>query len=606
MCGISGYIGYKNAAEVILDSLKKLEYRGYDSWGIVVQSNEELLLAKKIGKIEEIMINDLKLPNSNIAIGHTRWATTGGVYDKNAHPFTDSTNSFTVVHNGIIENYLELKAGLQEAGTKFTSDTDSEVIVHLIAKAYQGNLREAVLKVVKHLIGSFALCVINKDSKEIVAARNGSPLLVGLGENENFLASDASAIIEHTKKVVYINDFEVIELKQDSLNIYDFNGKNKDYQIKVLNWGLEQAQKLGYKHFMLKEIFEQPKVVEDSLNISFNNILNTGARRRDSFSDEKECASIGASIQNTLDFKRIIIIACGTASYAGLVGKYIIEKIARIPIINEIASEFRYKDPIISEKDLVIAISQSGETADTLAAIRLAKQKGARTLGIINVVDSTIAREVNDVIYTRAGPEIGVASTKAFTSQLITLYKLAYYLAGKEHNFSPIVDKIKQTLKLNEQIKEVAKKYYQSTNFLYIGRNLSFPLALEGALKLKEISYIHAEAYPAGELKHGPIALVSEEMPTLAICPRDSVYAKTLSNIEEIKARSGRIITIATEGDTKVRAVSNDIIFVPEVEEILYPLILAIPLQLFAYHIADLRECDIDKPRNLAKSVTVE
>ena len=576
MCGIIGYIGKREGNDILIKGLENLEYRGYDSAGVAIIDHNIINTNKVEGRVKNLKVITL---NGNIGIGHTRWATHGKPENKNAHPFSDENNNFVVVHNGIIENYLELKAGLQEAGTKFTSDTDSEVIVHLIAKAYQGNLKEAVLKVVKHLIGSFALCVINKDSEEIVAARNGSPLLVGLGENENFLASDASAIIEHTKKVVYINDFEIVELKQDSLNIYNFEGESKDYQIKEINWDLEQAQKSGYKHFMLKEIFEQPKVVEDSLQIKFDLEKN---------------------------FSRIIIIACGTASYAGLVGKYVIEKLARIPILNEIASEFRYKDPIINANDLVIAISQSGETADTLAALRLAKQKGAKTLGIINVVDSTIAREVDQVVYTRAGPEIGVASTKAFTSQLITLYKLAYYLAGKEHDLSFLINKIKQTLELNNPIKEIAKKYYNYSNFLYIGRNLSFPLALEGALKLKEISYIHAEAYPAGELKHGPIALVSEEMPTLAICPKNSVYEKTLSNIEEIKARSGRIISIATEGDTKIRTVSNDIIFVPEVEDIFYPLILTIPLQLFAYHIADLRECDIDKPRNLAKSVTVE
>ena len=470
---------------------------------------------------------------------------------------------------------------MQEAGVNFTSDTDSEVIVHLIAKAYIGNLKEAVLKVVNYLQGSFALCVINKDSDEIIGARNGSPLLVGLGDNENFLASDASAIIEHTKKVIYVNDFEVVGVKKDSVNIYDFNGNEKPKEIKTINWDLEQAQKSGYKHFMLKEIYEQPKVIEDSMQINFNEMLNTGA-----------------------NFNRIIIVACGTASYAGLVGKYVIEKVAKVPVINEIASEFRYKECLINENDLVIAISQSGETADTLAAIRLAKQKGAKTLGLINVVDSTIAREVDDVVYTRAGPEIGVASTKAFTSQLITLYKLAFHLIGEEFQFD--VEKIKQALLLNESIRKLAKKYYQSTNFLYIGRNLSFPLALEGALKLKEISYIHAEAYPAGELKHGPIALVSEEMPTVAICPRDSVYEKTFSNIEEIKARSGKVITIATSGDEKIKKVSDDVIYIPEVQEILYPLIVAIPLQLFAYHVADLRDCDVDKPRNLAKSVTVE
>jgi glutamine---fructose-6-phosphate transaminase (isomerizing) len=576
MCGIIGYIGEREANDILINGLQQLEYRGYDSAGIAIINNQNITIHKVEGRVNKLRIGKLE---GTLGIGHTRWATHGKPEDRNAHPFSDEEHNFVIVHNGIIENYLELKAGLQEAGVKFTSDTDSEVIVHLIAKAYQGNLKDAVLKVVPKLQGSFALCVIHHDSEEIVAARNGSPLLIGIGKNEKFLASDASAIIEHTKEVVYINDFEIVQLKKDSLDIYTFEGEKKDYQVKELNWDLEQAQKSGYKHFMLKEIYEQPKVIEESLKVSFD--INK-------------------------DFDKIILIACGTASYAGLVGKYVIEKVARIPVINEIASEFRYKNPIISDKDLVIAISQSGETADTLAAIRLAKQKGAKTLGIINVVDSTIAREVDSVVYTRAGPEIGVASTKAFTSQLVTLYQLAFHLANEEHDFNSIKEKVEQTLTLNKQIKEIAKKYYKYSNFLYIGRNLNFPLALEGALKLKEISYIHAEAYPAGELKHGPIALVSEDMPTLAICPKDSVYEKTLSNIEEIKARSGRIIAIATEEDEKIKSVSEDIIYVPQVEEFLYPLITVIPLQLFAYHIADLRECDIDKPRNLAKSVTVE
>ncbi len=601
MCGIIGYIGDREANDILIKGIERLEYRGYDSAGIAIVHNNSLQINKKEGRVANLR-ELTKLPGK-LGIAHTRWATMGKPSDRNAHPFTDSTNSFTLVHNGIIENYLELKAGLLD--TTFTSDTDSEVIVHLISKAYQGNLKEAVLKVVKYLKGSFALCVINKDSNEIVGARNGSPLLIGLGENENFLASDASAIVEHTKKVIYVNDFEVVEIKKDEVKVYDFQNKQLQPEIKTIDWDLEQAQKSGYKHFMLKEIFEQPKVIEESLSISFENLFG-GARRTSYSFGVPASASQGATKQNNGDFKRIIIVACGTASYAGLVGKYVIEKVAKIPVINEIASEFRYKEPLINKDDLVIAISQSGETADTLAAVRLAKQFQAKTLGLINVVDSTIAREVDDVIYTRAGPEIGVASTKAFTSQLITLYKLAYHLAEKEFVVDGLLDKVKSVLKLNESIRTLAEKYYHSLNFLYIGRNLNFPLALEGALKLKEISYIHAEAYPAGELKHGPIALVSEEMPTIAICPRNSVYEKTFSNIEEIKARSGKIITIATENDEKIKSISNDIIYIPKVEEILYPIIAAIPLQLFAYHIADLRGNDVDHPRNLAKAVCVE
>jgi glutamine---fructose-6-phosphate transaminase (isomerizing) len=603
MCGIIGYVGEREANDLLIAGLERLEYRGYDSAGIATIYDNSLCINKKEGRVQNL--KEMTTLPGKVGIAHTRWSTHGKPSDRNAHPFTDTSNSFTLVHNGIIENYLELKAGLIDIN--FTSDTDSEVIVHLIEKAYQGNLKDAVLKVVKYLQGSFALCVINKNSNEIVGARNGSPLLIGLGENENFLASDASAIVEHTKKVIYVNDFEVVEIKKDEVKIYDFQNNQLTPEIKTIDWDLEQAQKSGYKHFMLKEIFEQPKVIEDSLNTDLST-LNTGAltKSRRICEQSEQITAPCPSIQSISkeNPQRIIIVACGTASYAGLVGKYVIEKVTKIPVINEIASEFRYKEPLINENDLVIAISQSGETADTLAAIKMAKQYQAKTLGLINVVDSTIAREVDQVIYTRAGPEIGVASTKAFTSQLITLYKLAYHLIGKEFDFD--VDKIKQTLELNQSIRTLAEKYYQSLNFLYIGRNLNFPLALEGALKLKEISYIHAEAYPAGELKHGPIALVSEEMPTLAICPQDSVYEKTFSNIEEIKARSGKIITIATENDEKIKSISNDIIYIPEVEEILYPLIVTIPLQLFAYHIADLRDCDIDKPRNLAKSVTVE
>ncbi len=579
MCGIIGYIGDKNSVEIIIDGLKKLEYRGYDSWGIVVQNEKKLLIKKEAGKISDINSSTTKLPDSGIAIGHTRWATTGKVTNENAHPFTDQSKQFAVVHNGIIENYLELKEELRKEGVEFSSDTDSEVIVHLVAKNFAGNLKEAVLKTIKKLQGAYAFCILKNDSQEIIGARNGSPLVIGMGKKENFFASDVSAIIEHTRDVIYLNDFQVARITKDNVEVYNFQGEEEPLDVREVNWTLEKAQKQGYKHFMLKEIFEQPEVVRETLKVPLN---------------------------VTINFSRIIVVACGTASYAGLVGKYIIEEVAKIPVVYEIASEFRYKEPLLDNKDLVVVISQSGETADTLAAVRLAKEKGAKTLGIINVVDSTIAREVNERIYTRAGPEIGVASTKAFISQLIIMYKLAFHLAGKEFNSAVIEPKIKEVLAKHEEIKQLAQKYCLYQNFLYIGRNRNFPLALEGALKLKEISYIHAEAYPAGELKHGPIALVSEEMPTLAICPRDSVYAKTFSNIEEIKAREGKVITIATEGDQEIRKVSNDVIYIPKVDEILYPLLCTIPLQLFAYYIADMKECDVDKPRNLAKSVTVE
>lgn len=577
MCGIVGYIGEKEAQDILISGLEKLEYRGYDSAGIAISKDNIISINKKKGRVENLK-HSSKLSGS-LGIAHTRWSTHGVPSDRNAHPFADQQNQFAVVHNGIIENYLELKEELRKEGVQFSSDTDSEVIVHLVAQHYSGDLKEAVLKTIKKLQGAYAFCIIKNDTAEIIGARNGSPLVIGLGKKENFFASDVSAIIEHTRDVIYLNDFQIAKISKDNVEVYNFQGEEEPLDIREVNWNLEKAQKQGYKHFMLKEIFEQPEVIRETLKVPIN---------------------------LKKDFSRIIMVACGTASYAGLVGKYLIEELAKIPVLYEIASEFRYKEPLLGKDDLVIVISQSGETADTLAAVRLAKEKGARTLGIINVVDSTIAREVDERIYTRAGPEIGVASTKAFVSQLIMIYKLAFHLAGKEFKLDEVEDKIKLVLSKHEEIKTLAQKYYLYQNFLYIGRNRNFPLALEGALKLKEISYIHAEAYPAGELKHGPIALVSEEMPTFAICPRDSVYAKTFSNIEEIKAREGKVISIATEGDQEIKKVSDDVIYIPKLEEIFYPLLCTIPLQLFAYYIADMKECDVDKPRNLAKSVTVE
>ncbi len=583
MCGIIGYRGLKEANHILVAGLERLEYRGYDSAGICTADNGSLHLHKKKGRVDNLKGNVLP---GLAGIGHTRWSTHGSPSDRNAHPFLDNSRQFAIVHNGIIENYLELKEELRRAGVEFSSETDSEVIVHLIAKYYAddgGDLTGAVRKTVQRLVGAYAFCVLQNEGSEIVAARNGSPLVVGLNGAENFLSSDVSALIEHTRKVVYLDDFRIVRIAGDGVHLTDFQGKAHPLQIKEVNWNFEQAQKQGYKHFMLKEIFEQPQVVEDSLR-----------------------ADIGIR-KDFSRFSRIIIVACGTANYAGLVGKYLLEKIARIPVTVEIASEFRYKEPLFSKDDLLVAISQSGETADTLAAVRLAKEKGVKTLGIINVQDSTIAREVDEVIYTRAGPEIGVASTKAFTAQLATLYKIASALAGlSDFGLGNLKEKITATLSLNNQLKELAQKYFAYQNFLYIGRNINYPLALEGALKLKEISYIHAEAYPAGELKHGPLALVSEDTPTLAICPQDSVYEKTFSNIQEVKARNGRVIALATAGDEKIKMVSDDVIYIPKVRDIFYPLLIAIPLQLFAYHLADVKGCDIDKPRNLAKSVTVE
>lgn len=580
MCGIIGYTGQKEAYPILLAGLERLEYRGYDSAGICTVHDKELHLHKTIGRVHNL--KTVSLPGKQ-GISHTRWATHGKPSDHNAHPFTDAKNQFSLVHNGIIENYLELKEELRKEGISFTSDTDSEVMVHLIAKYYQsdsqGDFREAVLKTISRLQGAYAFCVIKNDSQEIIGGRNGSPLVVGLGDGENFLASDVSALIEHTRKVIYLNDFQIAQISPEKVELCDFQGRPQEIKLKEINWNLEQAQKQGYKHFMLKEVFEQPTVFADCLKIELPPLAKP---------------------------KQLLIVACGTANYAGWIGKYVIEKLVKIPVTVEIASEFRYKEPVFSAEDLIVAISQSGETADTLAAVRLAKQQGAKTTGIINVVDSTIAREADSVIYTRAGLEIGVASTKAFIAQLVVLYKLAFQLAGKEWQGEELSPVLEQALQLNESLHALARKYYQYQNFLYIGRNSNFPLAMEGALKLKEISYIHAEAYPAGELKHGPISLVSEEVPTFAICPQDSVYEKTFNNIQEIKARNGKVIAIATEGDEKIKSVSDDIIYVPKVEEIFYPFIISIPLQLFAYHIADVKECDVDCPRNLAKSVTCE
>lgn len=629
MCGIIGYLGGREAFPILLKGLERIEYRGYDSVGICTSDNSnfkngKLHLLKDVGRIGQF--KNSHLPGKQ-GLAHSRWATHGSVCPKNAHPFVVD-DTFTLVHNGIIENYLELKEELRQQGAVFSSDTDSEVIAHLIARKWRelslqeasqkqlaqrpqtqklsaknNYLLEAVQQTVKLLRGAYAFVVMHKDFKEIVAARNGCPLIIGLGEKENFIASDIAAFIEFAKNVIYVNDFEVVRLSEfeksqsrqflgDQVELFGINGEKKNCLIKEIQWNIEQAQKQGFPHFMLKEIMEQPQTIAETLNASF---------------------SVQPTLSNLQKAKRIILVACGTASYAGLVGKYLIETIAKIPVVHETASEFRYKEPLFGSDDLVIVISQSGETADTLAAVRLAKEHGVKTMGIVNVMESTIAREVDSVVYTRAGPEIGVASTKAFTAQLIILYKLAYLLTGKEffagkenEEAQKLTSLIERTLKLEKQIQDIAQRYFHYQHFLYIGRNRNFPLALEGALKLKEISYIHAEAFPAGELKHGPIALVSEEVPTVAICPKDETYDKMLNNIQEIKARKGKVIAIATEGDEKISSISDDAIYLPVSDTLLTPLLAAIPLQLLAYHIANIKECDIDKPRNLAKSVTVE
>jgi len=580
MCGIAGYIGRKKASDLLLDSIKNLEYRGYDSVGMVTSSNNVLNAKKGAGKVSEVD-TELNFPSleGTLGIAHTRWATHGEPTQTNSHPHFSPNKKIAIVHNGIIENYLEIKEKFKE--NTFVSETDSEVISHLLEENYEGNLKDAVIKTMKMLTGTYAICAISAHSNELVVARNGSPLAIGIGSGENFVGSDVSAFVEHTKDVIYLNDFEVASIKENSVEVYDSNGNKQVPQVKKIDWDLQCAQKEGYKHFMLKEIHEQPKVVRESIAAPFEFTFGEAPRK-------------------------IFLVACGTAGYAGLVGKYIIEKSARIPVEVVYASEFRYSNPVIGPEDLFIAVSQSGETADTLAALRLAKKHGAKTLGIINVRESTIARESDSVVYTTAGPEIGVASTKAFISQLVVLYKLAAKLSGKEISLNEIPEKIEKILSQSEEIREVAKKYFKVYNFLYVGRNFNFPIALEGALKLKEISYIHAEGYASGEMKHGPIALVCDEVPTVAIAPGDSVYSKTISNIQEIRARNGSVIAVATQNDTKINEHATDVLFIPETTEELYPFLSVIPLQLFAYHVADLRDCDVDKPRNLAKSVTVE
>ncbi|MFC1730564.1 glutamine--fructose-6-phosphate transaminase (isomerizing) [candidate division KSB1 bacterium] len=578
MCGIIGYVGEKEAYDILVKGLKRLEYRGYDSAGTAIVSGKKLNVNKVLGRVEKLGTDGKKFPGK-LGIAHTRWATHGKPSVENAHPHVGCQGKIAIVHNGIIENYLEIKDRLRNH--KFLSETDSEVVVHLIEENYKGDLKEAVSNTIKELYGTYALCVVHAEKDEIIVARNGSPIVIGIGEKENIIASDVSAIVEHTKKVIYLDDLEMAIVKKDSVKIFDKNGKKIEKEITAVDWDLTMAEKGGYKHFMLKEIMEQPDVVKNTLNVEIPDI----------------------DIKN---INRIFIIACGTAYYAGLVGKYILEKFAKVPVIIEAASEFRYADPVIGKDDLFISVSQSGETADTLAALRLAKKKGAKTLGIINVMNSTIARESDQVIYTRAGIEIGVASTKAYVSQLIILYLIAQKIAGKEIKGLKELPLLVQKILDGNQIEAIAKKYFRVYNFLFIGRNLNYPTALEGAMKLKETSYIHAEGYSAGEMKHGPIALVTDQVPTVAIAVKDSVYPKMVSNMQEVKARNGKIIAVATEGDKDIAKIADDIIYIPEVDELLTPVLAVIPLQLLAYKIADMRDCDVDKPRNLAKSVTVE
>ena len=613
MCGIVGYIGNKQAYPILIKGLRRLEYRGYDSAGIALLNNGKLNVYKAKGKVSDLVhFAEQKDIEGTIGIAHTRWATHGEPNQVNAHPHFSQSEELAIIHNGIIENYAVLKESLKKHGYTFSSETDTEVLVQLIEyikKSNKVDLTTAVQLALNQVVGAYAIAVIEKGHPDlIVAARKGSPLVVGIGEDEYFLASDATPIIEYTNKVVYIGEEEIVTLERGKgLKIRTIGNVEKTPEVMKLEMTLSQLEKGGYPHFMIKEIFEQPKTLSDSMrgrvNIDENHITLAG------FIDNKE---------KFLKAKRIIITACGTSWHAGLIGKYAIEEFARIPVEVEYSSEFRYRKPVINKDDIVIAISQSGETADTLAAVELAKSKGAFIFGICNVVGSSIPRNTHSGCYTHAGPEIGVASTKAFTAQVTVLTMLALII-GKEkgtineedylkivYELARIPEKIKVILKQDAVIAEFSKTFTYAQNFIYLGRGYNFPVALEGALKLKEISYIHAEGYPAAEMKHGPIALISQEMPVVVIAPSVGMYEKVVSNIQEIKARKGKIISIVTEGDVVVSNLSDYSISIPDTVECLVPLLAAIPLQLLAYHIAVVKGCDVDQPRNLAKSVTVE
>ncbi len=612
MCGIVGYIGSREAYPILIKGLKRLEYRGYDSAGIAMLDQGQIYLRKKKGKVtdlEEVVESDY--PKSGIGIGHTRWATHGEPNDRNAHPHLSQEGDLAIIHNGIIENYATLKTELIKRGHEFRSDTDTEVLVHLIEDLQvKGKLsfEEAVRAALAEVVGAYAIVILNKKEPNVlIGARKGSPMVIGVGENEHFIASDAAPLIEYTKNVIYLNDGEVAIIKNDSLVVKTIDNIVKTPYIHELEMQLESIEKQGFEHFMLKEIYEQPRSIYDSFRGRINHSGGT-----------IEMAGINMFEQKLINLRRLVIVGCGTSWHAGLVGEYLFESLARIPVEVEYASEFRYRDPVISENDFVIAISQSGETADTLAAIELAKHRGATIFGICNVVGSSIPRATDAGAYTHAGPEIGVASTKAFTAQVTALTLMALSIAQKKGTITKdrlqktlaemetIPEKIERVLKTDEAIQYIAGEFKDARNFLYLGRGFGFPVALEGALKLKEISYIHAEGYPAAEMKHGPIALIDEEMPVVVIAPQGPTYEKVLSNIQEVKARKGKIIALVTEGDTEVRKMADYVIEMPECDEIFLPLIATIPLQLLSYHIAVLRGCNVDQPRNLAKSVTVE
>lgn len=609
MCGIVGYVGDRQAAEFLLDGLSKLEYRGYDSAGIAVYDNGSVRVEKSVGRLSALR-DKIKgnVPVGNIGIGHTRWATHGRPSDVNAHPHVDCHNDFAIVHNGIIENYLSLKEELIEKGHVFKSETDTEVVVHLLEDVYQGDFVAAVREVLRRIEGSYALAFMSRKHPDmLVCTKQDNPLIIGLGEGENYIASDIPAIISRTRRTYIMGDGELAIVRKDSVEITDRKGESVAKKVFEVTWNAEAAEKGGYEHFMLKEIHEQPKAVRDTMSQRI-----TSDKKSISFEE------LSWTPEYLNSFNKIYIVACGTAYHAGLVGKYYIEKMARVMVEVDVASEFRYRDPIVDDKTLLIVVSQSGETSDTLAALKESKRRGAKTLAVTNVVGSSIAREADQVVYTWAGPEIAVASTKAYTTQLVLFFMLALYMTEIKGMIAPkrtaelvehlqeIPSQISEILSDVDPIKTFAKQYGFNEDVFYIGRGLDYSVSLEGALKLKEISYIHAEAYAAGELKHGTLALIVEGVPVIALATQRNVYEKTLSNIKEVKARDAVVIGIAAEGDTELKKYVDHVMHVPASDEFIMPILSVIPLQLLAYYAAITRGCDVDKPRNLAKSVTVE
>jgi glucosamine--fructose-6-phosphate aminotransferase (isomerizing) len=608
MCGIVGYVGPRPAADILLEGLRRLEYRGYDSAGLAIINGGGVKLRKAAGKLS-VLRDQLKddKPEGTVGIGHTRWATHGAPTTPNAHPHLDKSGRIALIHNGIIENATAIRTLLLKRGHQFTSETDTEVLAHLIGEYYQGSLEEAVASALRDVQGAYGIACVSADEPNlVVAARNGSPLLVGVGEHEYFIASDASAILEHTRSVIYLDDGEMAVLTRDGYRIRNLVQEKIEKPVNQIEWDLATIERGGYSHFMLKEIFEQPESVANTLR---GHLLEEEGNAK--------VRGLNLSDEQLKGFNRVVITACGTSWHAGLIGEYMLEEMARIPVEVEYASELRYRNPVLDERTLVIAISQSGETADTLAAVREAKRRGARTVGLVNVVGSSIAREVSGGLYLHAGPEVGVASTKAFTSQVTALALVALRMArlrnvsiiqGRQfvEALRRLPDLLRQVLARADEIEKLADMFEGMHNALYLGRGVNFPVALEGALKLKEISYIHAEGYPAAEMKHGPIALIDENMPVVFIAPKDAVHSKIMSNVEEVKARGGRVIALVSEGDGEIGRLADATFPIPVTHDLLTPILNSVPLQLLAYHVAVRRGCNVDQPRNLAKSVTVE